>query len=248
MALLAERWCYRRSRVRSVVAVSAGVRDEVHEYFPDLDGRIEVVPHGVDTARFMPAAVKRAAIRAEHGIGEGDLLAVFVGGDWKRKRLAHAMEAIARTDQWKLLVVGRGHRAAYEQRARALGIGDRIHFAGMTDDVPAQLAAGDVFLLPTEYETFCLVAFEAAATGLPLLVSRVSGPDVLVEPDVNGDFVDGDVARTARLLGGYVDPARRRAHGEAARRQAQRFTWQAAVNAHIALYERLAREAHPTAA
>jgi glycosyltransferase involved in cell wall biosynthesis len=102
------------------------------------------------------------------------------------------------------------------------------------------MAAGDVFLLPTKYETFCLVAFEAAAVGLPMLVSRVSGPDVLVEPGRNGEFIDGDASRTARLLTAYADARRRAAHGEAARARARLFTWDQAIAAHKELFEDLA--------
>lgn len=181
-------------------------------------------------------------MRARHGLSADDLVAVFVGGDWPRKGLEHAIAAVARTERWKLLVVGRGHQASYEQRARELGVDARVRFAGETTDVPAHLAAGDVFCLPTQYEAFCLVAFEAAAAGLPVLVTNVSGPDMLIESEVNGEFLDADVKRTARLLDGYVDPGRRRAHGKAARARAITFTWDRATDAHLALYARLAGE------
>ena len=91
------------------------------------------------------------------------------------RRLDLAIDAVAQTERWNLLVVGGGHRGEYMQRAYELGVAERVRFAGLTDDVPAYLAAGDVFILPTEYETFCLVAFEAAAVGLPILVTPVSG-------------------------------------------------------------------------
>lgn len=240
MALLAERWCYRRARVRSVIAVSDGVSDEMTQYFPNLTDRMRVIPHGVDSERFRPNPLARRIVRAQHGFADEDLVAVFVGGDWHRKRLALAIDAIAQTDRWKLLVVGHGHRPAYEQHARDLAVADRVSFAGQTHDVPAYLAASDVFLLPTEYETFCLVAFEAAAVGLPMLVSRVSGPDILIEPGHNGEFIDGDTSRTARLLTAYGDGQLRAAHGEAARTRARLFTWDQAIASHQALFEQLA--------
>jgi glycosyltransferase involved in cell wall biosynthesis len=208
-------------------------------HFPPLMDRMRVIPHGVDSERFRPNPLARRDIRARHGFLDEDLVAVFVGGDWNRKRLALAIDVIAHTDRWKLLVVGQGHRSAYEQHARDLAVADRVCFAGLTDEVPAYLAAGDVFLLPTEYETFCLVAFEAAAVGLPMLVSRVSGPDVLIEPGHNGEFIDGDAARTGRLLSAYADGQRRAAHGEAARARARTFTWDQAIAAHETLFEQL---------
>jgi UDP-glucose:(heptosyl)LPS alpha-1,3-glucosyltransferase len=223
-----------------VIAVSDGVSDEMTQYFPNLTDRMRVIPHGVDSERFRPNPLARRIVRAQHGFADEDLVAVFVGGDWHRKRLALAIDAIAQTDRWKLLVVGHGHRPAYEQHARDLAVADRVSFAGQTHDVPAYLAASDVFLLPTEYETFCLVAFEAAAVGLPMLVSRVSGPDILIEPGHNGEFIDGDTSRTARLLTAYGDGQLRAAHGEAARTRARLFTWDQAIASHQALFEQLA--------
>lgn len=240
LAVTAERWCYRRSRTRSVVVVSDGVAGEIGRYFPDLADRVHVIPHGVDSERFRPDRAARADVRARYGVAEDDRLAVFVGGDWQRKGLAHAVEAIARADGWKLLIVGQGHAGPYRQRARSLGVEDRVYFAGLTDAVPEHLAAGDVFVLPTEYETFCLVAFEAAAAGLPVLVSKVSGPDMLIEPGQNGEFLDRDAARTARLLDAYSDPELRRLHGAAARLKASGFSWDNANISHMALYEGLA--------
>jgi glycosyltransferase involved in cell wall biosynthesis len=243
MAVLAERWCYRQSRARSVVALSVGVRDEVERYFPSLADRLSVIPHGVDSDRFKPDPVARRRVRAEHGLAADDLVAVFVGGDWKRKGLSHALEAVARTENWKLLVVGRGHQQFYEQLARDLAVAERVRFAGLTGDAQGHLAAGDVFLLPTEYETFCLAAFEAAAVGLPLLVTRVSGPDMLLEPGVNGEFIDNDAERTARFLAAYADRERRADHGGAARARAQSFGWDQAVSAYRALFQQLSNTA-----
>jgi glycosyltransferase involved in cell wall biosynthesis len=239
MAIFAERWCYRPTRTRAVIAVSAGVDGEVRRHFPDLADRIHMIPHGVDSHRFRFDPVARRVVRAQYNFAPDDLVAVFVGGDWKRKGLAHAIAAVALTDRWNLMVVGRGYPPAYEEQAEKLGVGGRVHFAGETDDVPAHLAAGDVFLLPTEYETFCLVAFEAAAVGLPVLVTPVSGPEVLIDPGVNGEFLDSDIGRTARLLDAYVDGHRRRGHGLAARERARLFTWSEALAAHIDLYQRL---------
>ena len=162
---MGERWCYRPRQVAAVITVSSGVRDEMRRHFPAVAGRLVTIPHGVDVSRFRPDPAARGAIRRGLGLGDDVPMAVFVGGDWERKGLSHALEAIARTDTWHLLVVGRGHRNSYERQADRLTIGGRIHFVGETREVPAQLAAADVLLLPTRYETFCLVAFEAAAAG-----------------------------------------------------------------------------------
>ena len=244
----AERWCYRRSRVRATIAVSPGVREEMEHYFPGLAGAVTMIPHGVDTDRFRPDPARGAAVRARLGLAPDDLVAVFVGGDWARKGLRRAIDAVAGAPGWSLLIVGHGHEETYAQHARELEVQERVLFAGVTRDVPAYLAAADVFLLPTRYETFCLVAFEAAAAALPLLVTRVSGPDLIVEPGRNGDFIDDDAARTAALLDGYRDAERRHRHGARARQRAAEFSWPAAQAAHLRLYAELARTSVEAAA
>ena len=70
-------------------------------------------------------------------------------------------------------------------------------------------------------------------------MTRVSGPDRLIEPGAGGEFLTEDSARTAKLLDAYLDPTRRRAHGEEARRRVQAFTWARSVEAHIEQYIRL---------
>jgi UDP-glucose:(heptosyl)LPS alpha-1,3-glucosyltransferase len=236
----AERVVYRPGRVRAAVAVSDGVRREVERWFPRLRDGLHTIPHGVDLVRFRPDPRRRAHVRQQLGIDADALVAIFVGGDWARKGLSHAIAAIAAARRWRLLVVGRGDETAYAANARRAGAGDRVHFVGATCDTSAQFAAADAFVLPTRYETFSLVTYEAAAAGLPLLVTRVSGPDQLIEEGVNGAFLDGLPAGTAAWLTRLHDADLRAAMGAAARRACAPYTWDAAVDRHVELYDELA--------
>src|SRR3954469_20628042 len=127
--LAAERWVYRPGHAGRVIAVSEGLAGELRHHFPALAGRIAVVPNGVDLAEFRPDPEARAAVRSRLGVGSAPL-AAFVGGDWGRKGLAVAVDGVAAAPPWHLVVVGDGDAAAYAERARALGAGDRVHFAG----------------------------------------------------------------------------------------------------------------------
>jgi UDP-glucose:(heptosyl)LPS alpha-1,3-glucosyltransferase len=101
-------------------------------------------------------------------------------------------------------------------------------------------AAADAFVLPTLYETFCLVAHEAAAAGLPLLVTRVSGVEDLIVDGENGWFITRDPDDVARRLGLlHDDPEGARRMGELARRASERYGWDNAVKSHLELYARL---------
>jgi UDP-glucose:(heptosyl)LPS alpha-1,3-glucosyltransferase len=239
----AERAIYRPRRVRATVAVSDGVRREVERWFPRLHAGLRTIPHGVDHLRFRPDPGRRARVREQLGIDRDALVAIFVGGDWARKGLGHAIAAVAAASRWRLLVVGSGDHGAYAAIARRAGAGDRVHFVGPTGDTPAHFAAADAFVLPTSYETFSLVTYEAAAAGLPLLVTAVSGPDQLIDDGVNGGFLDGSPAATATWLTRLHDADLRAAMGAAARRASAPFTWDAAVDRHVELYDELAATA-----
>jgi glycosyltransferase involved in cell wall biosynthesis len=122
-----------------------------------------------------------------------------------------------------------------------------VRFAGPLHDIAPVYRAADAFLLPTAYETFSLVTYEAAASGLPLLVPRVSGVEDLLEHDRNGWFVPREGAGIAGWLNTLADePELRERFGHAAREASLRFSWGAMVDAYVALYEELG--GHPGAA
>ncbi len=249
MSRAAERFCLAPRRTRRLVAVSAGVARELARLGPAPGARRRpvrreepaVIANGVDRARFAPDPDARAAVRAELGIGAGELVAVFVGGDWERKGLRFAIEGVAAAGGWRLLVVGEGDEARHRTLADRCGAGDRVLFAGATPAPERCYACADAFLLPSAYEAFPLVALEAAATGLPLLAARVSGVEELLEDGRNGWFVPRDGAAIgARLRELGADPALRAELGGAARRSTERYGWEAVVAAYVKLYESLA--------
>jgi UDP-glucose:(heptosyl)LPS alpha-1,3-glucosyltransferase len=202
--------------------------------------RIVTVPNGVDTSEFRPDPVARDVKRGELGLDPDELVALFVGGDWPRKGLAVAIEAIVRAPAWRLMVVGQGDVDAYRRRARDLGVGDRIVFLPPTPDIASYYQAADAFLLPTSYETFSLVTYEAAASGLPLLVTRVSGVEDLLRDGEDGWLITRDPAAIAQCLDRLADdPGLRLAMGAAARSRSQEFDWGSVLEAYGRLYRGL---------
>lgn len=235
LSRLAERWCYRPRLARRLVPVSGGVARELREHFPAMAGRVTMIPNGVDTEAFSPAPEMP---RAD---GPGPLRALFVGGEWERKGLRLAIEAIARCPGTELTVLGSGDGDSYAALARELGVEERIHFAGTTTEPAAWYRRADVFLLPTAYESFSLVTYEAAACGLPLLVTRVNGVEDLLRDGVNGWFVERDGEDiAARLATLRDDPGRRLEMGRAARRDSLEFSWDRVVERYRDLYAELA--------
>jgi glycosyltransferase involved in cell wall biosynthesis len=122
VSLLAERWCYRPSRLRRAAAVSRGVADEFTAAYPGIS--VSITPNGVDVERFAPDASVREEVRAEAGAGPDDVVVLFVGGDWNRKGLAIAIAAVGRLVKdgapLCLWVVGRGDANRYRALASML--------------------------------------------------------------------------------------------------------------------------------
>ena len=242
-SVAAERWCYRPGRVRRFAAVSPGVGDEVAAAYPGIP--VSVTPNGVDTDRFAPDDVGRATVRAELGAGDADTVALFVGGDWARKGLAVAIEALGRAvadgAAVRLWVVGRGDTDRYRAIARDAAVDDRVTFLGFRADRERYFQGADVFVLPTRYETFCIAAFEAAAVGIPLVMPPVNDVGALVRDGTGGVLVGpDDVAATAAALLGYAsDPERRATDGAAARARAASFTWTASARSVLDQYRQL---------
>jgi glycosyltransferase involved in cell wall biosynthesis len=242
-SVLAERYCYRPARTRHLVAVSHGVARELVEFFPLMAGAVSVIPNGVDTGAFTSDEGVRSRVRSELGIADSELVAVFVGGDWERKGLRYAIEAVARVPFWRLLVVGPGDIDHYSDIARDAGADGRVMFVGQKSDTAPYYIAADAFVMPTAYEAFPLVTLEAAAAGLPLLVSQVNGVEELIVDGENGWFIGrhaDDIARRLRKLSS--DRPRGQVMGASARDACARYDWARAIDAYDRLYEQLAAD------
>jgi glycosyltransferase involved in cell wall biosynthesis len=239
LALGAERWCYRPGRLHVLAAVSRGVAAELARHYPPVP--VRVTPNGVDLERFTPDAGTRDRFRREEDVAPDVLVALFVGGDWDHKGLALAIEGFAaardRGAQVKLWVVGRGGESRFAELAKRAGVSERMSFFGAHADVARFYQAADVFVLPTAYETFSLVAHEAAACGLPVVATRVSGIEDLVGADDAGILV----SRTPQAVGEALarlatDTALRQAMGAEGRRRAAGLTWDRSVATVVDLY------------
>ncbi len=240
---VSERLSVRRNRDAWFVCVSDGVAEEVRNSFPAVAAHVSTIHNGVDTAEFAPGAAAKEgrALREGLGLEEGALVAAFIGGDWEHKGLRHLIEALALAPGWNLAVAGRGHPRDYRDLAEELGVGERIRWLGVRADVRPVYAMADVFVLPSSYETFSLVAFEAAASGLPVIASDVNGVRELIASGESGYLVEPLAEQIAtRLRELAADPELRARLGAAARESALRFRWEQMVREHQELYERLA--------
>jgi len=186
------------------------------------------------------------ALRAALGLSEQDLAVICVGRLVPLKRhdqLLQAFAAVRTQRPVKLLLAGDGPlRAQLETLALTLGIADRVRFLGNRTDVPALLAASDVFALVSETEGLSCSLLEAMAAGLPALATRVGGNPELVADGTSGYLVEvGDVRAMRERLQALLDDDRARAAmgREARHRAEQRFSVDTMMRAYLQLYARL---------
>jgi glycosyltransferase involved in cell wall biosynthesis len=242
LALGAERWSYRPSRLRLLGAVSRGVAAEITRHYHAVP--VLVTPNGVDVERFAPDADERERIRQAEGITPDKVLALFVGGDWDHKGLAVAIKGVATAqdhgDQLRLWVLGSGQQQRFLALAREVGVGGKVRFFGVRADVERFYRAADIFVLPTAYETFSLAAHEAAASMLPIVATRVSGIEDLVGNDQAGVLVP----RTSEAVGAALarlaaNKELRQAMGAEGRRRVAGATWERSTASVVALYDKV---------
>jgi glycosyltransferase involved in cell wall biosynthesis len=239
MSRVGERSCYRPSRTRHLVAVSAGLGRELREYFPAMAEATVVIPNGVDRVEFQPNPETRSRIRRELGLQSDDLVATFVGSEWEGKGLRFLVEALREATDWHLLVIGRGDESRYRRHSEKYAPG-RVHFIGETHSIADYYAAVDVFALPSVYESFSMSAHEAAASGLAVLITRVSGAEDLLVDGRDGWFIERDPALISDRLRRLSSDRRLLARmGAAAREATERMGWEHAAEAYQRLYEEL---------
>jgi N-acetyl-alpha-D-glucosaminyl L-malate synthase BshA len=229
-------------RSDAVTTVSRWLRGETERVF-GCDVPIEIVPNFVSLERFRPLAdspLRRMLVP------EGERVLCHVSNFRPVKRLHDVVTIFARVNEQqpsRLLLAGDGPEwAAAEETAAELGVADRVHFLGEQEGIEEVLAAADVFLLPSEHESFGLAALEAMACGVPVVATRSGGlPEVLDEGETGYLVEVGDVGTAAgRVLGLLRDEEARRRMGEAARRAAgERFAQDRVVAEYVAIYERV---------
>jgi phosphatidylinositol alpha-mannosyltransferase len=214
------------NRLHALVAVSTPARDFVARYF---DGDYQIVPNGIDCARFNPNLPPIDDARAA-----GWRTVLFVGRLETRKGFPTLLEAygLLRRERAgvRLVVVGDGPmRWGYERQCEAFGIPD-VSFHGHVSGemIPRYYASADIFCSPAiGGESFGIVLLEAMASGVAVVASAIPGFSQVVTHGVDGLLAPPKQpeAFAAALRELLDDEARRRGMGRAGLAKAQRYDW-----------------------
>lgn len=174
----------------AIVANSKMVRDQLVDRFELEPSRIHVLYNPVETERFHIRLREevRGTVRREYELPEEATVALFVGGDARRKGLYEAVRAAGgvKGSDLHLVVAGDVNERSVRRTAREHGMEENLVLAGYVDEVERLYGAADVLVLPSRYDPGANVVIEALAAGLPVITTPLNGTHELVEPGVNG--------------------------------------------------------------
>ena len=247
----------------AVIAVSAGMRDDILRSYPDIDpAKVHVVHNGIDLERWKP--VEDAAVLERFGIDPERRSVVFVGRITRQKGLPYLLEAARRLDPNVQLILCAGAPDTPEilaevQAGVAVLQAEREGVVWIEEMLPqpelaAILTASTVFVCPSVYEPLGIVNLEAMACAVPVVGTATGGiPEVVADgltgrlvpidqvTDGTGTPVDPEqfISDLVRVLGeGLADPATARLMGEAGRLRAEaEFSWASIAERTRTVYE-----------
>jgi N-acetyl-alpha-D-glucosaminyl L-malate synthase BshA len=231
-------------RSDAVTAVSEYLRQETYRAFDCQPCAIEVIPNFVNLEEYSPRdGAPRPAFAPP-----GKKLVMHVSNFRLVKRVPEVVRVFARirsTVPSVLVLVGDGPgRAEAESEAERLGVQDEVFFLGKLDTVADLLQAADLFLMPSQSESFGLAALEAMACGVPVVASRIGGlPEVVIDGQTGWLVPPGEDATIEMAKKGVAvltDRSLWRRVREAAVARAREFSVERVVPQYEALYRRLA--------
>lgn len=224
-----ERRIYANAKV-SLAAVSPHTAALLHEYFHRQD--VRVIPNGVDTAQFSPAArlARRGQARTFRQFRESDFILLLVGNDWSNKGLPSILEALPKVLDLpaKLLIVGSDNSTSSREMAGRLGVLDRCFWEPSRADILEVYAAADVYVSPSREDSFGMPVAEAMACGLPVITSVLAGVSALLHDGADSFILRDprDVESLARLIRMLCEQQELRTRiGQAAAKTALEWTW-----------------------
>ena len=213
-------------RSDGVTAVSSYLRDETYRAFGCVNCDLRVIPNFVNLQEYRPTeSASRARLAPE-----GHKLVTHVSNFREVKRVKDVVRVFARIQRAMpatLIMIGDGpERMDAENEARELGVSTDVRFLGRLDSVASLLQASDLFILPSQTESFGLAALEAMACGAPVVASRAGGLPEVIDDGVNGilEPVGSVEAMGRRAVELLRDPTRHAAMRAAAVAKAEQFS------------------------
>ena len=222
-----------------VTSVSESLKYDTLKFFV-VKKAIEVIPNFID-----PKLYKNVGKYDKKKLAPlGCKIITHVSNFRPVKRIGDVVDVFYRISEKinaKLVMIGDGpEREKAEQQARQLGILEKLTFLGKTNEVEEVLSLSDLFLLPSETESFGLAALEAMAAGVPVISTNAGGlPEVNVHGKTGYMANVGDVQSMATYaLGILENPTVHEQFKKAALERANKFTVQSILPMYLEVYQK----------
>ena len=199
----------------TVLCLSEYVKGALRRHYDLPAAKLANLFNAVDLARFDPAARPQsgAEVRRRFSIATGQVVGFMLAHDFARKGLPEAIAALAAAKDRRLvlLVAGKQDPSGYRRAAAEAGVGDRVIFAGPTNDPYAFYRAADFFVLPTRHDPCSLVVLESLAMGLPVISTIFNGACEIMTDGTHGSVLADprDVCALARSMSLMLEPGAR---------------------------------------
>jgi len=225
----------------SVTAVSRYLRDQTHALF-NIDREIHTIFNFVDTERFQRG---QSECTREYFAGPDEKVIIHASNFRPVKRVVDVVRVFAKIRESipaRLLMVGEGpERLPAQELVEELGLTDQVFFLGEQDYIERLLSCSDLLLLPSEEESFGLVALEALSCSVPVIGTAIGGLPEVVEDGVNGFLcpvgaIDEMAEKAIWLL---TDESRFEAFRQNARTRALQFDSKNIVGQYERLYQNI---------
>jgi glycosyltransferase involved in cell wall biosynthesis len=249
------------ARGERVIAISDYVAEHIRSRYQVPPERLRMIPRGVDTAAFDPAAIseeRRAALAERWNLEPGTKVLMLPGRVVRRKGhtlLLRALERLPRRNFVCLMVGdvegGSTYPGEVEGLIGAMDLREVVRMVGACEDMPAAFSLADVVVVPSTLapEPFGRVAVEAQAMGKPVVVTDIGGLGETLMPAATGWLVPSDdideLARALRLALAMPEDARKRLANRARRFVLRNFTLEQMGRSTLAVYRELLEGARP---
>ncbi len=177
---------------RRVIVVSEELKQWAVRNYGYAPEKLVVAYHGVDTSQFCSASVEtRKVLRVSFGVPEDGILIVSTARLNPQKRLDRLINALTvlirkHPNLWLILAGDGPQEEELRRLAGSSGVCKRIKFLGWLEDVTPLLQAGDIFVLPSDFEGFGLALLEAMASRLICIATNTEGPGEFIVDGKNG--------------------------------------------------------------
>jgi len=226
-------WLEKRiySRRLPLVAVSGKVKAALARHYRAEDAI--VIPNGISSSRFNTEVRNKLRVPAREAVGfsSSDFVLLLIGNDWRKKGLICLLQALAlsKTEQLKLVVVGRDEVSPFRALVERYQLGSRVRFLPERANPEFYYAAADAYVGPSVEDAFAIPPLEAMACGLPTIVSSRAGVSEIVTHGADGLVLRNpeDPSELAALIAQIYDSKEYREQlGRNAAETARQFTWE----------------------